>query len=109
MPWSEASSRTYQTVSPPAVPLYSGNRTVSLSRSTWIALSSVRWSRGRSPLVRPSDERWTRLAVLDPADAWVPIETAATAISVRAGASTRHFENTFIVGLLPGAVEGARR
>src|SRR5215217_2123792 len=98
MPWSEASSRTYQTVSAPAVPLYSGRRTVSLSRSTRIALSSVKWSRGSSPLVRPSDERWARLADLGPADAWVPIDIAATATSAKRGASTRHFDNAFIGG-----------
>jgi hypothetical protein len=36
------------------------------------------------------------LADLDPADAWVPIEIAATAISAKRGASTRQFDNTFI-------------
>src|SRR6266508_3910937 len=39
---------------PPALPWYSGRRTLSLVRSTWIALSSVSWSRGSSPLSCPS-------------------------------------------------------
>src|SRR6266542_4028256 len=53
-PASEASSSTNQTVWPPALPWYSGRRTLSLVRSTWIALSSVSWSRGSSPLSCPS-------------------------------------------------------
>jgi len=43
-----------QAVLPYASPLYSGRRTVSLLRSTWVALSSVRWSRGSRPLSCPS-------------------------------------------------------
>src|ERR1700746_2300542 len=54
-PEVEASSRMYQTFSwcdvpAYAIPGYSGSRTVSLLRSTWMALSRVRWSRGSRPV-----------------------------------------------------------
>src|ERR1700751_3494457 len=58
-PEVEASSRMYQTFSSCevpayAIPGYSGSRTVSLLRSTWMALSRVRWSRGSRPGRWPS-------------------------------------------------------
>ncbi len=52
------------------MPLYRGSRTVSLSRSTWIALSRTSFSRGSSPLVCPS--------VVVPSPAWALSSWAAT-------------------------------
>src|ERR1700738_4692420 len=84
----------YQTVLPLAFPLYSGKRTVSWLRSTWIAFSRVRWSRGKRPLVRPRALAWADAAV-EPARPTVAIAKVATAGT--AAVSHHRWDGIFIV------------
>src|ERR1700751_5431730 len=76
------------------MPLYSGRRTDSLLRSTWIALSSVRWSRGSSPASWPSPLAAPG-ASLPPAKAWLTI-TAANAANTSVAASSQRLDKSFI-------------
>ena len=65
-------------------------------RSTWIALSSVRWSRGSRPLIGPSPFA-EAVPSFEPASAWLPI-AAAAAITVSAPAvNSRRFDKIFNV------------
>src|SRR6185312_5453747 len=92
-PASEASSSTYHTVLPFAVPGYSGSRTVSLLRSTWSALSSVSLFRGSRPVDWPSPPALTAVALAGaafaPPDPTV-VSTAETATSTAAAAASHH-------------------
>src|SRR3984893_13999954 len=94
---------TYQTVLPPAFPLYRGKRAVSLLRSTWIALSSVRLSLGRTPLVRPRPPAWAGGAFV-PANATVASTTTATA--VMAATSHHRYDGIFMCPPCPPAGPG---
>src|SRR5260370_695634 len=102
-PASEASRRTNQAVLPYASPLYSGRRTVSLLRSTWMALSSVRWSLGSRPPVCPSPPGWS-LVTADADLTPCPIipgtraTSVATSITAISAISTRLFARADLKG-----------
>src|SRR4029077_3966298 len=76
------------------MPLYRGKRTVSLLRSTWIALSVVSWSRGSSPVSWPSPLAEPGVS-LPPAKAWLTI-TAANAANTSVAASSQRLDKSFI-------------
>src|SRR4029077_1639980 len=99
-PASEASSSTYHTVLPFAVPGYSGSRTVSLLRSTWSALSSVSLFRGSRPVRWPSPPALAAVAsggaAFAPPDPTV-VSTAETATSTAAAAARHHLRFTIFI------------